>query len=87
MTTDSSQPAVIAALQALLEQLSALPGDQQHLSVLNPEQRRDAHALAARLQDGIAGLLSQLVADMASDGADLVDAGGLPRSYDAGSDT
>jgi hypothetical protein len=28
-----------------------------------------------------------LVADMAVDGADLVDAGGLPRSYDAGSDT
>ncbi len=87
MTADSSQPAVIAALQALLEQLSELPGDRQHLSALNPDQRRDAHALAARLQDDLAGLLSQLVADMASDGADLVDAGGLPRSYDADNDT
>ena len=87
MNADNSQPALIAALQGLLREFIELPADHKHLASLSPEQRRDAHALAARLQDGVAGLLSQLVADMASDGADLVDAGGLPRSYDAGSDT
>ena len=87
MNAATAQPALIGALQTLQQQFTALPSDHGSLAALDPEQRRDAHALAARLQDCLADLLAQLVADMAADGADMVDAGGLPRSYSAGSET
>ena len=87
MSSNDPQPALIVALTNLHLQVSQLPDDADSVSTLTPAQRRDGHALAARLQDALAGLMSQLVADMAADGADMVSSSGLPRSYEDGSDT
>ena len=78
--TDSQTPLPVA-LEGLLSQLSDLPDDDSLFSNLTPQQRRDAHAMGCRLQDRLLRVLSRLVADMAQDGADLIDEGGLPRSY------
>gem|GEM_PF-2414804 len=87
MSSDNSQHALIGALTTLQRQVSELPHDADSVSTLTASQRRDAHALAGRLQDALGSLMSQLVADMAADGADMVDSNGLPRSYGGGSDT
>jgi hypothetical protein len=87
VSSDGSQHALIVALTNLQRQVGQLPDDAHSVSTLTAPQRRDAHALAGRLQDALGGLMSQLVADMAADGADMVDSGGLPRSYGDGSDT
>ena len=64
---------------------AADPGDDV-LAALTPAQRRAAHDRAVRLQDQLVSLMSALVAGMASDGADLVDARGVPRDYSSGAD-
>ena len=87
MKPTETHPALLVALRGLHQQVADLPGDDGLFSDLNPQQRRDAHALGCRLQDRIMGLLSRLVAELADDGADLIDEGGLPRSYgDGGSE-
>jgi len=80
----ATEPALIAALDSLQRQVSELADDDTLFSELSAEQRRDAHAQGCRIQDRLLAVLSQLVAEMASDGADLVDEGGLPRSYGEG---
>jgi hypothetical protein len=84
VSPSATEPALVAALGGLHQQVADLAADPALFSELSPQQRRDAHALGCRLQDRLLVVLSQLVAEMASDGADLVDEGGLPRSYGEG---
>lgn len=87
MSSAGGEPPLIAALQGLHRHMTGLPDDDSLFAGLDPEQRRNAHSLGCRLQDRLVRVLARLVADMAADGADLVDEGGLPRSYsDGGSD-
>lgn len=87
MNPNETRPALLVALRDLQQQVAELPEDDVLFSDLDPQQRRDAHQLGCRLQDRVMALLARLVAEMAADGADLVDEGGLPRSYgDGGSE-
>lgn len=68
------------ALQELWGGVRALPDGDAPLNALTPLERRDAHDLACRIADRIADTSARLVRDMATDGADLVDATGLPAA-------
>jgi len=84
VSSAGDEPPLVTALQGLHRRVAELPDDDSLFAGLNPEQRRTAHSLGCRLQDRMVRVLARLVADMAEDGADLVDEGGLPRSYSDG---
>jgi hypothetical protein len=69
-----------AALEAVESATRLLP-ESEAAFALSPAERRRLHDLGVRIQDRLLDALSQLVADMARDGADLLDGVGLPRSY------
>ncbi len=79
------EPTLLAALNRLWQAALALPDDDAAFADLSPDARREAHDRGQRSQDRLVRVLAQLVADMANDGAELVDQGGRPEVFGAGS--
>jgi hypothetical protein len=70
---------LLKALDEVREAVDRLPDEGAAFDALDPDQRRDAHALGCRIQDRLVRALARLVAGMAADGADLIDEEGNPR--------